>query len=164
MNKNKNSPLSNPCIIAYSFGTDTAEKFYGKSNKAIAERIMQYLVLQNLPVIAQWEIAATLCLHSVKVFSISLPEGKTYIDTRHVTREIKRVMESQGFDSVVVFAHPDHLARIYLMLKQEKIAIKEKLKMEIPYDPESMQNWTRSKAHFLPREIVTYLLTFLKLL
>ncbi len=151
--------MGKECLIALSFGMGR-KKHYGKSNY----RICLEMIDLNIPIIAQWEIANLLKQLGNKsiVVSVGQNEGE-YLDTYAVLKKAKKVMDGLGYLEAILVGHQDHLPRIKMMAKKIGIKISNReIKANIPYDTKSTQWWTRNRHIFLSREILVYILSFLR--
>ena len=140
------------CIIGFAFGyrKEGEQILPGLSNEDLARIAEQYL--SDIPLILQFEIA-DIYQGKGKVFRIEehRSEGQ-YLDTREVAEQALAIMENHGWQSALLLAHPDHLPRVKTVC--EKLGIKTVIptNLEVRFDPESEQEWTRSKEAWGKRE------------
>jgi hypothetical protein len=159
-------------VIGQSFGMGP-NGTPGESNIALAEIAKDLNWRHCLKLILQHEINDGLYVKKLikdstskhfKVLNIivrhSVP-GK-YLDTYEVIRQSAVICKENGWKTVAVLAHPDHAWRV--MMTAKKLGIYPYLvdtkyfhDMVIPYDPKSLQVWTRNKFFFIAREIPTRL-------
>jgi len=147
------------CLIALSFGMGIGEGNYGISNYYLAKAASE----QDLPVIAQWEIARVMKNNFHKTAkSIELDVGKDYINSYEVMVMAKKYMEELGYIDAVFLSQKDQLVRVKLIAKKLGIKESHKINIFIPCDSQSTQPWTRNRLVFLLREIPTYIIYYLK--
>jgi hypothetical protein len=145
---------SKKAIFALSFGQG-ANGTPGKSNKALAEVVKKLHEESSLPMLLQWEIAD--CVSGLikegrdLVVRKHRAEGK-YLDTREVIAQAWEFAKKRGIKKVIVVAHPDHAPRCAAVAAKIGFDVEIANTLEIPYDPESTQDWTRSAVVFKPRE------------
>ena len=84
-----------------------------------------------------------------------------YLDSYEVSRQGVEYCKQHGYETLLVFAHPDHIWRVMKTLKKLGIHAIAADTRGTPYDPLSVQIWTRSKWIFLPREILTRMFYYL---
>jgi len=138
-------------IIALSFGQGRSGT-PGASNEALARVVASLDEKYNLPIVAQWEIAD--CIPERMASPLDLVvrnhrQAGEYLDTVEVLVQAKEHCQNSGFTKVVIVAHPDHLPRAMAMAQKlglETVAADTK---KVPYDPDSVQEWTRSRQSFL---------------
>lgn len=150
-------------IIAFSFGGKNSEE-YGESNKFLASKIIPQFntcpeLFQSCEVIAQWEIANQ--LHNCNLKTIH-PSPKKYLDTYEVARQAYVICKNRNINQVFVVAHPDHALRCKWTLEKLGLSVGIIDTSGCPYDSSSNQIWTRSRALFIPREILARLMYLVK--
>jgi hypothetical protein len=114
----------------------------------------------NMLVIAQWEVCYCLWSISPDQFRqtsekiVCLWPDSSYYATVHVKRATANEIHSRGLDPDLglELAHPDMAARAQLILW--RLGIRPGLLVvDLPFDRESVQWWTRSAVLWAPREI-----------
>lgn len=141
-------------IIALSFGQG-GNNSSGKSNKSLAKIVSALVDKYKLPVVAQWEIAG--CLQGFlsdkrNLIIFKHRNDRQYLDTYEVLAQAKDYCLGLGSMKAIIVAHPDHAARC--------IAVAQKLGFKtvvadtktVPYDSDSVQEWTRNKEAFVKHE------------
>ena len=147
-------------ILGQSFGLRSDGP--GLSNYALAFVVARLAKRYSLPAVLQWEIAD--CLPNVHIAGVirrHRSEGK-YLDTYEVLAQSAELCRARGWKRAIVVAHPDHMWRCVQTAKKLGLMALVPPMPEVPYDPASSQSWTRSRARFLPREIIARLLFLLK--
>lgn len=141
-------------IIALSFGQGKNNS-PGKSNESLAE-IASYLAAKyKLPIVAQWEIAGCIPGFSNDGCNFAVLKHRKdgqYLDTYEVLAQAKDYCFKSGKAKAIIVAHPDHAPRC--------LAVAQKLGFEavaadtrnVPYDPDSAQEWTKSREEFVKHE------------
>lgn len=159
-------------VIAFAFGFGSKKegvqfapdrydpKLYkpGKSNEGLAEVIVPF-ANRGMPVFAQWEVAEALKLQGILVpdRQIARP-GKEYLGTSGVLKQFL-ANGLADFRSVILVAHPHHMFRCRetakTIFRKEGVEIKVLIAdtRSVPYDPESMQLWTRSLKDWVEYEV-----------
>jgi hypothetical protein len=161
-------------IGAFSFGRRIKGKkvLPGSSNEAIADIVAEGMYLDKIqesdhliPVV-QWEIDRAMDLH-FRVYGheiLSHQKFGKYLDTREVARQMVEMMAQWGEDKVIVVAHRLHVWRVVKVL--EKLGVEPIISayqpIQIPFDPESRQWFTRNKLFWIIREIPARLLYLLR--
>lgn len=149
-------------IIAQAFGRRQSDP--GPSNQALAEVVARIAKPQHLPVILQWEVADAYSAEvgeSVYVVRSHRQPGK-YLDTLEVLEQAALICHQHGWQKAVIVAHPDHAWRVVANACKLGFTVLTPDTSNCPYDPESVQSWTRSAWLFLPREIVARLLCLVR--
>jgi len=142
------------CVIAFSFGygNDAGKNVPGVSNLDMAEFIKDNY--PNLPKIMQFEIADALEQTGEVLRIEKHREAGIYLNSLEVARQAKEIMDKKKWESAIIIAHPNHVPRVDAICK--KIGIKTitpKGLNSIRFDPESEQEWTRSKELWIEKEI-----------
>jgi len=141
-------------IIALSFGQGANGK-PGLSNEALAEVVVELDDKYGLPIVAQWEIADCIPERMKNEKDLVVrkhrQEGQ-YLDTYEVLAQAKEHCDKFGFKKAIVVAHPDHAPRCTAVAVKLGFDVTIANTANVPYDPESTQEWTRSKEVFVPRE------------
>lgn len=143
-------------IIALSFGLQPNR--LGLSNKWISIIVKTLYEKYHLPLVLQKEIAD--CLPDLDKVTTSTSDhnvfsGK-YLDTHEVLELMEKFCRNQGYTRIILVAHPDHMRRVAKIA--EKFGLSGYIPREIshiPYDPYSIQWWTRGKFLFFIREVPT---------
>ena len=141
-------------IIALSFGQGSGGS-PGLSNEALARVVSKLAKKYNVPVIAQWEIADCIPDLSESQQNLIVREHRQsgqYLDTYEVLNQAKFHCDRLGFKKALVVAHPDHAPRCAAVAKKLGFEVAVADTQSVPYDPDSTQEWTRSKKIFLERE------------
>ncbi len=151
-------------ILGQSFGgrslTDP-----GLTNYALAGVAARLAAGSSAPLLLQWEIALALAeQRPMMTVNHTVREhwAGEYLDTFEVLRQIAVVCRANGGKRVAIVAHPAHawrVARVAARLGLDPVIVNT---VGVPYDPESIQPWTRSAWRFLPRELAARLMYFLK--
>jgi hypothetical protein len=137
-------------IIALSFGQGR-NKTPGKSNEALARVIANLDDKYNLPIVAQWEIADCISGRLSEPGDLVVREHRekgNYLDTYEVLVQAKIHCDKFGFAKAAIVAHPDHAPRCAAVAAKIGFDVLIADTTDIPYDPESIQDWTRSKQIF----------------
>ena len=140
-------------IIALSFGQGK-NGTPGLSNEALARVVAELDDKYNLPIVAQWEIADCIPEHMKGERDLIVDErrqDKQYFDTIEVLRQSKDHCAKFGFDRAIIVAHPDHLPQVMPVVLQRGLKAVAADTKNVPYDPNSVQEWTRSREGFLIR-------------
>lgn len=150
-------------IVALSFGAGKDGSRPGKSNEVIARLVADFNPAGDLSMILQKEVAAALPA-SLKDLPIVISENKLhpgqYLDTYEALRQAREVMAKEGWRRAFLFCHPAHApraSRVFRKLGVEPIIYKHML-AGIPFDPQSVQSWTRDWLRWWLREIPAMLL------
>jgi len=144
-------------VLGQSFGLRSHDP--GPSNAELA-RIAHALSRQHqTPLILQWEISdalvhPTTCAGVVREHRI---RGR-YLDTYEVLSQSAILCRSRGWKRAIVLAHPDHAWRVVRTAERLGFTAVAADTGTVPYDPKSIQPWTRRRASFIPRELVARLL------
>jgi hypothetical protein len=153
-------------IFCQSFGPRKNEP--GISNFYLAHRIQEvYNFYKNthdrpIPLIIQKDCADAFTedIKIDKIISQNRDPNK-YLDSYEVSWQGAKFCREKNLKTVLVFAHPDHIWRVMKTLKklgQNAIAADTS---GTPYDPKSIQPWTRSRLRFLTREILVIAMYFI---
>lgn len=135
----------------------------GESNRALAAVALELHRSHGLPLILQWEIADAMPMNTLVVAKV---EGHRvsgqYLDTREVLLQAHSACRRNGWNRVVIVAHPHHMWRVVRMV--EKLGLTPIIPdvRSVPYDSKSMQWWTRTVYFWVPREIATRLYCFMR--
>ena len=88
-----------------------------------------------------------------KVISAHRKPGK-YLDTYEVSRQCAEYCKEHNIKKLLIFAHPDQIWRVARSIERFGIKTVSVELSSMPYDPESVQPWPRSRRAFLPREFI----------
>lgn len=131
----------------------------GKSNNYMAACILETYYQDPKPLIIQGDCADALP-DDIKIdlkISKHQEPGK-YLDTWEVTRQCAEYCRVHNISTVLFFAHPAHAWRVQKTIEKFRLRGVPGNTIGTPYDPKSVQIWTRSKWLFIPREILSRLL------
>ena len=156
-------------VLAQDFGLRKNDP--GKSNRILAEviRHLQYQYPLPPPLVQQATRDALPPDYLLSGVAEQHGVAGKYLDTREVFRQHAKVCHRKGWRRVIVVAHPDHLWRVMEVVRAfdlEPVAMElsgfehafEPIAADtdnVPYDPLSLQWWTRGRKRFLVREIPT---------
>ena len=130
----------------------------GISNEFLAKLIIKKYRKDPLPLIIQKDCADAFPedIYIDKIISEHQTPGK-YLDSYEVSRQCFEFCLQNNIKTVLVFAHPDHVWRVAKTIKKFGLDWVIADTKGTPYDPKSVQLWTRSKWLFIPREIIVIL-------
>ena len=137
-------------IIALSFGQGR-DGAPGLSNEALARVASGLMEKYNLPLISQHEIADCMPQGAAKPQDLVVRESRKkgqYLDTAEVLAQAKIHCTKFGFTKAIVAAHPDHAPRVLLLCQKLGFDAVVADTKDVPYDPDSVQEWTRSRKSF----------------
>ena len=140
-------------IIALSFGQGR-NGTPGLSNEALARAVAVLDDKYNLPIVAQWEIADCIPERMKEEKDLIVDErrqDKQYFDTLEVLGQAKDHCARFGLVRAIIVAHPDHLPQAMPAALRKGLKSVAADTKNVPYDPDSVQEWTRSHAGFLIR-------------
>jgi hypothetical protein len=148
------------CVIALAFGyRRTHGKIIpGPSNEALAEVVHEKY--SGLPKILQFEVADAFAKHDNEpILRIEQHRTGAYMDTREVLVQASELCKKSGWETAALVAHPSHLPRVRacaekLGLRVSTDQIDEMQGLDIPYDPQSDQSWTRSRWRMQLHEVL----------
>jgi len=137
----------------------------GISNEFLAKKIIEaHKNFPNAPLIIQKDCVNALPAN-IKVARVIyrhwLPDGR-YLDSSEVSRQCAEYCVPKGLTTVLTFAHPDHLWRVMKTMKKFDLNPIAGDTNGTPYDPKSVQPWTRSRLRFLIREFLVIIYYFFK--
>jgi hypothetical protein len=159
-------------LVVFSFGNrigTAGDLQAGPMNEAIATQAFKFALKHEVPVYAQTEIALQLQaagMHDViSIDPVTAADGTTtYLSTagvaEQVTSKAQAAREQLGTVGVIAFA--DHAARAVLTAREAGMtgaAVPKGVRLPRGYDPESNQAWTRSRAAYLPTDLIGRLTT-----
>jgi hypothetical protein len=141
------------CVIGHSFGTSTHE---GSVNNSLARIVLE--LSAGRPVIADRMLVDTEPLRDAAV--ACTVEGDISDAVGHgvgswgTLVEAKRYMTEHGLNNPIMVAQAYHIGRV--MRQAAKLDIHAMAPDDLPFqfDRESEQLWTRSKALWIPRELI----------
>jgi hypothetical protein len=140
--------LQPDCVIALAFGFQKIGGLIqpGLSNKDLAAFIYQRY--RQLPMILQFEIADAMPPVRVDIYRIDKHRRpNTYLDTREVVEQAKKIMDENDWTRAVIVGHPNHMPRIDAVCQKLGISTIVPVGLSsIRFDLESEQEWTRSAA------------------
>ena len=153
-------------IVAFSFGRIGNRPNLSSAQIAvmIARRIHQHASAQYV-VIAQWEVAQVLKKEGIVCDHIVTMKAEGYLSSRDVAEAAFGYISDKALclDEVFAAAHPDHVARCVLCLRNAGMERATPLTDEsIGYDPNSTEVWVRSRRKFLLREMLAIPLYMLR--
>jgi hypothetical protein len=138
-------------LVVFAFGNrlgDASDLQAGPTNEALAKQVLRFVSKHSVPVYAQTEIATQLQAAGV--------QDVTSIDA--VTAQAAG--EELGTVGIVGFA--DHSVRCVLTARKAGMtsaAVPKGMKLPAIYDPDSNQSWTRTRAAYLPTDLIGRLTT-----
>lgn len=135
----------------------------GPVNEALARIAAEFVETHPVPVIAQWEVAQLLADMGVEgVISVEpdvAADGTvTYLSTAGVAAKGLQLAADAGLTvgqaGVLCFA--DHAVRCVMTAEAAAMtaAVPDGAELPSEYDPESGQPWTRSRAAFVPTDLL----------
>lgn len=153
-------------IFCQSFGLRKNEP--GMSNFYLAHCILKvYRIYKNyhdchIPLIIQKDCADAFT-EDIKIDKIISQhhDPNKYLDSHEVSRQCAEFCAQKGFKTILVFAHPDHIWRVVRTLKKFDLDPVIADTAGTPYDPKSIQPWTRSRLRFLTREVLVIIMYFI---
>jgi len=137
-------------ILALAFGQG-ANGTPGKSNEALAAVVKKFHEENGFPMFLQWEIAD--CISKLIKADRDLVVRKhraedKYLDTYEVIAQAWEFAKRHDIKKVIVAAHPDHMKRCVMVAKKIGFIVEEADTLSVPYDEQSVQEWTRNKKFF----------------
>jgi hypothetical protein len=147
-------------IFCQSFGLRSDGP--GASNIFLATKILGIYRSRSLPLIIQKDCADAFPknIKIDKIISHHEIKGR-YLDSFEVSRQGAEFCKINGFNTVLVFAHPDHCWRVAKTLKKFGLKVLVANTVGTPYDPKSIQWWTRKRKYFIYREFLTRIFYFI---
>ena len=92
----------------------------------------------------------------------SLPSsrpGGDYVDTRTIALQMAEIVHRENYLRVVVVAHPRHMGRVVRTLARLGVSARPAANVaDAPFDPLSVQPWTRGPVRWRIREAVSLLM------
>jgi hypothetical protein len=135
----------------------------GPTNEALAREAAGFTARFPVPIVAQWEVAHALRSLGVEdVISVEpdhAADGSAiYLSTAGVIEKGLRLAAESGIDVGLagVLGHADHICRCVMTAERAGItaAVPEGVRLPVDYDDESAQPWTRSRADFVPVDLM----------
>lgn len=133
----------------------------GRPNLELAKQAQEISDTYNLPLILQWEIAASLDQHWFaknleKVFCLWPPQHQVrFFTTYEFSRQIIHFLKKQNWQKPILVVHKHHIVRAYLLFKKlglEPIIVAQTVES---FDSKSVQHFTRNKVTWHIRELLT---------
>jgi hypothetical protein len=146
-------PAYADCVLGMSFGARDGEP--SPVNQLLANVSMEY---SELPLLLQQEIVDALPDGKVKpVFMIDgQPSTATGsgLDSWSVLLGMREFMDQHNLEQPLLVAQAYHVSRVAAQAR--RLGMRPIVPRGLPkiFDPESIQSWTRSRALWVPREIV----------
>lgn len=147
----KTKKIKYDAIFCQSFGPQADNP--GISNQYLADNIVKIYNKNPKPLIIQKDAADAFPedIKIDKVISAHETPGK-YLDTYEVSRQCAKYCWENNIRTLLVLSHPHQLGRVKMTV--EHFGLKTTgVTCNVPYDPKSVQIWTRSPWLFIPREI-----------
>lgn len=153
-------------LVAFSFGNRVASDgtiTAGPVNEHLAATIEKFVRRHPVPVFAQHEIAQILQADGVEhVTSIEPdvgPDGQpVYLSTAGVAEKIvaQSAAAEVALGDVGVIGFADHAVRTVLTARRARMhaAVPRGVVLAKTYDPQSGQPWTRSRAAYVPVDLI----------
>jgi len=153
-------------VLVFAFGNRTAADgslVPGPTNEALAKVTRGFVAKHHVPVYAQTEIARILIAEGVKdVVSIDPvigADGKVvYLSTAGVAAQVVDKARAAGHElgTVGVIGFADHAVRCVLTARAAGMtaAVPKGVVLPATYDAQSSQSWTRSRAVYLPTDLI----------
>lgn len=141
--------------IAFSFGDSE------KSNYFLAKKADKLIIKYETPTIAQWEIGDYLSKGKIA----TIKKGRVvsqYLNTYEVAFRAAEICKKLNIKKILILAHPHHAWRCKKTLEKLGLSVGVIDTSGCPYDSSSNQIWTRSRALFIPREILARLMYLVK--
>ncbi|GEM_PF-843946 len=141
-------------ILALAFGCRKSGA--GLSNHALGIALnISHKMHPNLPIMVQSEFIPPMKGDWVPEIVVGIHQvpGK-YLDTREVLAQMASVCLENDLRCAIIIAHPDHQWRVVRAARKlgfESI-VPSLVELDVPYDPESVQWWTRNRFLFWIRE------------
>lgn len=159
-------------LVVFAFGNrvgDDGDLQAGPTNEALAKRVFRFLLKHDVPVYAQTEIATLLQTSGVQdvtsIDAVTAPDGTvTYLSTAGVADQVMSRAHAAGEElgTVGIVGFSDHAVRCVLTARKAGMtaaAVPRGMKLPTVYDPESSQSWTRTRAAYLPTDLIGRLTT-----
>ena len=159
-------------LVVFAFGNrvgDDGDLQAGPTNVALAKLVFRFILKHDVPVYAQTEIATLLQASGApdvtSIDAVTAPDGSvTYLSTAGVADQVMGKAQAAGEElgTVGIVAFADHAVRSVLTARKagmSEAAVPKGMKLPMVYDPESSQSWTRTRAAYLPTDLIGRLTT-----
>ncbi len=159
-------------LVVFAFGNrigDDGDLQAGPTNEALAKVVFRFVIKHPMPVYAQTEIATLLQAAGVQdvtsIDAVTAPDGTvTYLSTAGVADQVMTKAQAAGAElgTVGVVGFADHAVRCVLTARKAGMtdaAVPKGVKLPAIYDPDSNQSWTRTRAAYLPTDLIGRLTT-----
>jgi hypothetical protein len=160
-------------LVVFAFGNrigDDGDLQAGPTNEALGKAVFRFAIKHpDVPIYAQTEIATLLQAAGVQdvtsIDAVTAPDGTvTYLSTAGVAEQAMSKAQAAGEElgTVGVVAFADHAVRSVLTARKAGMtgaAVPKSMKLPTVYDPDSNQSWTRTRAAYLPTDLIGRLTT-----
>lgn len=159
-------------LVVFAFGNRigrAGDLQAGPTNEALAKAVFRFVLKHPVPVFAQTEIATQLQASGVQdvtsIDPVTAPDGTvTYLSTAGVAQQAVSKAQAAGVElgTVGVIGFADHSVRCVLTARKAGMtdaAVPKGVALPKVYDPESNQSWTRTRAAYLPTDLIGRLTT-----
>jgi hypothetical protein len=138
-------------ILGQSFGLRKNDS--GTSNRQMAKIAQQIFEQYGISMALQWEIADCLpYLPKTLIVREHRIKGK-YLDTFEVLSQMWEFCKEKSWKRAIILAHPDHYWRCWMVAKMLGFIPISIDVSSVKYDPESIQEWTKSARKFIPYDV-----------
>lgn len=146
-------------IFCQSFGP--RENCPGISNEFLANIIVETYSKMPRKLIIQKDAADAFPknIQIDKIISAHKDPGK-YLDTYEVSRQCAEYCKANNITKLLIFAHPHQSWRVVKTIEKFGLECLCVDLCSMPYDPKSVQVWTRSPWAFIPREFIVRIAYF----
>jgi hypothetical protein len=154
-------------LVAFAFGNRlgaAGDLQAGPTNDALAKQVVKFVRKHPVPVYAQTEIATQLQAAGVQdvtsIDAVTAPDGTvTYLSTAGVAQQAMSKAQAAGttLGTVGIVGFADHAVRCVLTARKAGMtgaAVPKGITLPTVYDPDSSQPWTRSRAAYLPTDLI----------
>ena len=140
----------------------------GPVNEDLAHAVWSFVARHPVPIVAQWEVARVLDdLGVADVISVEPDRASdgsvVYLSTAGVIEKGLRLATEAGIEVGIagVVAHADHAQRCVRTAAAAGLdaAVPAGIRLPRTYDPESGQPWTRSRAAYVPVDLMARAVT-----
>ena len=159
-------------LVVFAFGNRlgaNGELQPGPMNEALATAVEKFVAKHPVPVYAQTEIATQLqaagVQHVTSIDPVTNADGTvTYLSTAGVAQQVMTKAQAAGakLGTVGVIGFSDHAVRCVLTARKAGMtnaAVPKGVTLPTAYDAESNQSWTRTRAAYLPTDLIGRLAT-----
>jgi hypothetical protein len=159
-------------LVVFAFGNrigDAGDLQAGPTNEALAKAVFKFVIKHPMPVYAQTEIATQLQAAGVQdvtsIDPVTNADGTvTYLSTAGVAEQTVSKAQAAGEElgTVGVVGFADHAVRCVLTARKAGMtdaAVPKGITLPTVYDPKSNQSWTRTRAAYLPTDLIGRLTT-----